>query len=83
MSHIHLTLATGRMHQIRIHLAKAGFPIAADDKYGNFKANKELKKLCGIKRLQLFSSKLTIPSTGSKSMAFTIPVNFAPYFEQE
>ena len=47
------------------------------------KANKELKKLCGIKRLQLFSSKLTIPSTGSKSMTFTIPVNFAPYFEQE
>lgn len=83
MSHIHLTLATGRMHQIRIHLAKAGFPIAADDKYGNFKANKELKKLCGIKRLQLFSSKLTIPSTGSKSMTFTIPVNFASYFEQE
>ena len=71
MSHIHLTLAT------------AGFPIVADDKYGNFKANKELKKLCGIKRLQLFSSKLTIPSTGSKSMTFTIPVNFAPYFEQE
>lgn len=69
LSWIHLTLGTGRMHQIRIHLAKAGFPIAGDDKHGNFKANKALKKLCGIKRLQLISSRLTIPVEG-KTLTF-------------
>lgn len=71
LSLIHLTLGTGRMHQIRIHLAQAGFPIAGDDKHGNFKANKALKKLCGIKRLQLISSRLTIPVDG-KSMIFEV-----------
>lgn len=75
LSHIHLVLGTGRMHQIRIHLAKAGFPIAGDDKHGNFKANKALKKLCGIKRLQLVSSRLTIPVNG-KDMTFELPVDF-------
>lgn len=75
LSHIHLVIATGRMHQIRIHLAKAGFPIAGDDKHGNFKANKALKKLCGIKRLQLVSSVLTVPIDG-KEMTFEIGNNF-------
>lgn len=75
LSHIHLVIATGRMHQIRIHLAKAGFPIAGDDKHGNFKVNKALKKLCGIKRLQLVSSVLKIPVDGQE-MTFEIGNNF-------
>ncbi len=75
LSHIHLVIATGRMHQIRIHLAKAGFPIAGDDKHGNFKINKTLKKLCGIKRLQLVSSVLTIP-VGGKEIVFEVENNF-------
>ncbi|MCR5613573.1 RNA pseudouridine synthase [Treponema sp.] len=75
LSHIHLTLGTGRMHQIRIHLAKAGFPIAGDDKHGAFKANKELKKLCGIKRLKLISSRLTLPLDG-RDVTFEVPVDF-------
>lgn len=75
LSHIHLVIATGRMHQIRIHLAKAGFPIAGDDKHGNFKVNKALKKICGIKRLSLVSSVLTIPVDG-KDMKFEIGNGF-------
>lgn len=58
---IRLKLETGRMHQIRIHLAKNNCPIAGDDQHGNFKLNKLLKKACGIKRLQLSSVRLTIP----------------------
>lgn len=61
MSQIRLRLETGRMHQIRIHLAKQGCPIAGDDQHGNFKVNKLLKKYHKIKTLQLCSQKLTIP----------------------
>jgi len=35
-------LKTGRTHQIRVHLAHAGFPILGDEKYGNFTLNKQL-----------------------------------------
>ena len=37
-------LKTGRTHQIRVHLAYHGFPIAGDDKYGNFEINKRLAR---------------------------------------
>ena len=37
-------LKTGRTHQIRVHLAHLGFPIAGDDKYGDFELNKRLAK---------------------------------------
>ncbi len=64
MCQIRLLLETGRMHQIRIHLAKQGCPIAGDDQHGNFKLNKVLRKAAGIKNLQLFSAKLTVPLEG-------------------
>ena len=65
MCQIRLQLETGRMHQIRIHLAKQGCPIAGDDQHGNFKLNKILRKAAGIKYLQLFSVKLTLPIDGT------------------
>ena len=72
---IRLQLETGRMHQIRIHLAKNNCPIAGDDQHGNFKINKLLKKVCKIKRLQLAAVRLTIPLEG-KERTFEIPVPF-------
>ena len=72
LSKISLILQTGRMHQIRIHLAKQGCPIAGDDQHGNFKLNKLLKKAAGIRHLQLFSVKLTIPlKEGLRSFEIT------------
>ncbi|MBO4639110.1 MAG: RNA pseudouridine synthase [Treponema sp.] len=68
MCQIRLQLETGRMHQIRIHLAKQGCPIAGDDQHGNFKINKILRKAAGIKHLQLFSVKLTLPIDGKISV---------------
>ena len=52
-------LKTGRTHQIRVHLAHLGFPIAGDDKYGDFSLNRELQKR-GLKRMFLHAYKLTI-----------------------
>jgi 23S rRNA pseudouridine955/2504/2580 synthase len=37
-------LKTGRTHQIRVHLAHVGFPIAGDDKYGDFELNRRLAR---------------------------------------
>jgi 23S rRNA pseudouridine955/2504/2580 synthase len=60
-------LKTGRTHQIRVHLSHLGFPIAGDDKYGDFVANKALEKQ-GLKRMFLHAVSLTLshPRGGDK-----------------
>ncbi|HKU70523.1 MAG TPA: RluA family pseudouridine synthase [Burkholderiales bacterium] len=59
-------LKTGRTHQIRVHLAHLGHPIAGDDKYGDFPLNKELARQ-GLKRMFLHAFKAIIvhPATGA------------------
>jgi len=48
-----VTIKTGRTHQIRVHLASAGHPIAGDDKYGDFALNKRLARGdAGVGRLE-------------------------------
>jgi 23S rRNA pseudouridine955/2504/2580 synthase len=44
-------LRTGRTHQIRVHLAHLGFPIAGDDKYGDFELNRQLARGTGLPKL--------------------------------
>lgn len=39
-----VTIKTGRTHQIRVHLAHEGHPIAGDEKYGDFAVNKALAR---------------------------------------
>jgi 23S rRNA pseudouridine955/2504/2580 synthase len=62
---VEVELKTGRTHQIRVHLAHLGFPLAGDDKYGDFALNKRLPK-AGLKRMFLHAAKLSLahPLTG-------------------
>jgi 23S rRNA pseudouridine955/2504/2580 synthase len=59
-----VTIKTGRTHQIRVHLASAGHPIAGDDKYGVFERNRALQKL-GLKRMFLHAWRLQFTHPGS------------------
>lgn len=58
-------LITGRTHQLRVQLAHLGFPIAGDDRYGDFALNKQLQKM-GLKRMFLhaFVTEIRHPLTG-------------------
>ncbi len=57
---VEVELKTGRTHQIRVHLAHLGFPIAGDDKYGDFSLNRDLQK-AGLKRMFLHAARLALP----------------------
>ena len=57
MTLVEAQIKTGRTHQIRVHLASAGYPIAGDDKYGDFAFNKAEAKR-GLKRMFLHAAKM-------------------------
>jgi 23S rRNA pseudouridine955/2504/2580 synthase len=79
LSLVDCELLTGRTHQIRVHLAEAGFPILGDQKYGDFGLNKLLQKK-GHKRMFLHAFRLeTIhPSTGAPlELQSALPAEFA------
>lgn len=60
---------TGRTHQIRVHTACQGHPIACDDKYGDNEFTQQMTGL-GLHRLFLhaFTLKFTHPNTGAVMM---------------
>ena len=64
---VQATLKTGRTHQIRVHLQSQHCPIAGDERYGDYQANKRLQKL-GLKRMFLHAAELHLdhPLTGEK-----------------
>jgi 23S rRNA pseudouridine955/2504/2580 synthase len=59
------TILTGRTHQIRVHAAVAGHPVAGDGKYGDRDFNRELRAL-GLKRLFLHASRIRLPGAGGR-----------------
>jgi 23S rRNA pseudouridine955/2504/2580 synthase len=64
---LEVTIKTGRTHQIRVHLAAQGHPIAGDDKYGDFELNKLLAGH-GLKRMFLHAWRLQFdhPASGER-----------------
>jgi len=49
---VEVTIHTGRTHQIRVHAAHAGHPVAGDEKYGNAEFNAQMRAL-GLTRMFL------------------------------
>ena len=64
---LEVTIKTGRTHQIRVHLAASGHPIAGDDKYGDFELNRQLARH-GLKRMFLHAWRLQFnhPASGER-----------------
>ena len=64
---IHVTLQTGRFHQIRAQMAHAGYPLLGDVKYGN-EMSAELSRQYGIRQVALCASAMSLqhPVTGKK-----------------
>ncbi|MBQ1271112.1 MAG: RluA family pseudouridine synthase [Clostridia bacterium] len=68
-SHVRCSLETGRTHQIRVHMAHIGHPLAGDEVYGKGKEKTGLEGQC------LHAGKIMFihPDTGEK-MSFECPL---------
>jgi 23S rRNA pseudouridine955/2504/2580 synthase len=67
-------LHTGRTHQIRVHAASLGAPVAGDEKYGVEEANRELRRH-GLKRLFLHAAALSFqPSDDAPKVRVEAPL---------
>jgi len=62
---LEVTIATGRTHQIRVHAAHAGHPVAGDERYGDKDYNEYLRSF-GLERMFLHAHSLSFewPETG-------------------
>jgi 23S rRNA pseudouridine955/2504/2580 synthase len=54
---------TGRTHQIRVHAASVGYPVAGDAKYGDKVFNRRMREL-GLRRLFLHAAGLRFENPG-------------------
>lgn len=70
-----IEIGTGRTHQIRVHAAYAGHPVAGDEKYGNKAGNDQLREY-GLKRMFLHAHTLEFarPGTG-EPFSITAPLS--------
>jgi 23S rRNA pseudouridine955/2504/2580 synthase len=57
-------IATGRMHQIRLHFAELGYPVVMDDQHGDFAFNKKFRTVYGLKRQFLHAARLRLEYRG-------------------
>lgn len=74
---------TGRTHQIRVHLAHMGHPIAGDARYGEKTRNSEFAK-DGLKRLFLHAQSISFDDGGGREQTFSAPLpdDLQVYMEQ-
>ena len=67
-----IALETGRTHQIRVHAAHSGHPVAGDEKYGEREFNRSMREF-GLKRLFLHAARFEF-SLGERSYSFSAPL---------
>jgi 23S rRNA pseudouridine955/2504/2580 synthase len=70
---VRAAIETGRLHQIRLHFAKLGYPVVMDDQHGDFGFNKRFRKAYGLKRQFLHAEILKIKTKG-KLLEWTVPL---------
>ena len=70
---VRVKIDTGRLHQIRLHFAKLGYPIVMDEQHGDFAFNRRFRKRFGLKRQFLHAEKLALRHAG-KLKEWTAPV---------
>ena len=66
--------ATGRTHQIRVHLAQMGHPIAGDSRYGDETLNRRASAL-GLPRLFLHAQSIAFVDENGNEQHFTAPLS--------
>jgi 23S rRNA pseudouridine955/2504/2580 synthase len=65
-SYCEVRIETGRTHQIRVHAAHIGHPVAGDAKYGDPDANRRLRDQAGLRRLFLHAASLEFALEGGR-----------------
>ncbi|MEW5983990.1 MAG: RluA family pseudouridine synthase [Acidobacteriota bacterium] len=77
-SYLHVAIATGRTHQIRVHLSAIGHPIVGDATYGGVRRQMpaHLRPIQRLERPFLHAMRLafTHPSDPERRMEFTAPL---------
>ena len=75
---VEVQLDTGRTHQIRVHAAYAGHPVAGDEKYGDVDFNARLRER-GLGRMFLHSHRISFdwPRGGDFSASAPLPADLA------
>lgn len=72
---MNVALETGRTHQIRVHAAYAGHPVAGDDKYGEREFNQAMRKI-GLDRMFLHAQTVSFAWGGSaREFAVSVPLD--------
>jgi 23S rRNA pseudouridine955/2504/2580 synthase len=73
---LEVAIMTGRTHQIRVHAAHAGHPVAGDDRYGDPEFNDDMR-LFGLRRMFLHSRSIAFvwPESGEE---FSVDVPLPP-----
>jgi 23S rRNA pseudouridine955/2504/2580 synthase len=74
ISLVKVQISTGRMHQIRVHLADAGYPVLGDMQYGKPMINRKLFKIAGIKRHLLHCREYSFIDHHAKKRSFQAPL---------
>ena len=79
---VRANIATGRMHQIRLHFARYGHPVVMDDQHGDFSYNKKFRKAYGLRRQFLHASTVALEYRGKRrSWTAPLPADLAKTLE--